>query len=62
MDDACEWLSQRRPSLDDVADRLRHLLVVQRELEHVTDLLRQHVFAAIGEPTRDKAQYDEDPF
>ena len=52
----------RTPALDDVAERLRHLIVVQCELDQVIELLRQHVLAAIGEPVRSKKPLAEEPF
>ena len=62
VDQVCEWLAQARPSLDEVAERLRHPVVVERELGHVVELLRQHVFAAMGEPIRRGTGLAEEPF
>lgn len=48
IEDVCDWLSER-PSLDVVAERLRHLRLIHDELSQVVDLLRQHVLVSIGE-------------
>lgn len=50
VDQACDWLSLERPSLDAVAVRLRSLIVVKRELDQVIELLRHHALAELGEP------------
>ena len=48
VDDVCRWLATK-PSLDDVAARLRFLRLVQSELDDVVKLLRQHVMVEIGD-------------
>lgn len=60
VDEVCDWLSLDRPTLDEVASRLRSLIVVKRELDQVVDLLRQHALAELGGPIVDTR--GEEPF
>jgi hypothetical protein len=63
IDEACRWLSDERPTLDEVANRLRHLQAVHGELGDVIRLLRQHAMGALGDWTGSSAFCpDETPF
>ena len=52
VNDVCAWLASK-PSLDNVAARLRFLRLVQSELDDVVTLLRQHVMVEIGDRSID---------
>lgn len=48
VEDMCDWLSSN-PRLDDVAETIRRLRFIHREMDQAIELLRSHMLIAMGE-------------